>query len=149
MGTTSMPEPTSSTAAGAVAFAAKYGLLAKLGALLATGVLGAVLIAAVDPAEAMPDPKKRRKLIFMQVVVALIVAGIFGKFVTSWLGKPGGWFAVDPSDLGAWIELAMPVGLTLGALSWGLIGAAVKLRILLAERGADAIADKVGLGPKP
>lgn len=137
------------TAAG-VALAAKYGLLAKLAALMGTGALGAVLIAAVDPAEAIPDPIKRRKLIVTQVIVALIVAGICGPLVTSWLGRPGGWFPVEPSwNLTAWLELAMPVGLFLGAMSWGFIGAAVKLRILIAERGAQLVADRFPELPKP
>ncbi len=138
-----LPMPTE-TAAGAIA-AFKYGLFAKLGAILGAGVLGALVIAAVDPAEAMPDPKKRRRLIFLQVFVALVVAGLLGPGLTSWLTRPAGLFPVTPGDLGALIEAAMPVGLALGALSWGLIGAGVKIRQIIADRGAAIVARKAGL----
>jgi hypothetical protein len=145
---TAMAADGASGAAG-LAFAAKYGLFAKLGALLAAGAVGAVLIAAVDPAEAMPDPKKRRKLIFTQVVAAGVVCGGFGPLAVRWLGRADGWFPVAASDVGGWVELAMPVGLVLGGLSWGLIGATVKLRQLIAARGASAIADRVGIKETP
>lgn len=135
--------------AAGLAFAAKYGLFAKLGALLAAGAVGAVLIAAVDPAEAMPDPRKRRKLIFTQVVSAGVVCGGFGPLAVRWLGRADGWFPVLANDVGGWVELAMPVGLVLGGLSWGLIGATVKLRQLISARGAAAIADRVGMKETP
>lgn len=128
--------------------AAKYGVLAKLAALLGTGAVGAVLIAAFDPAEAVPDPKARRKLILTQVVTAALVAGMLGPVLVSWLGKPTGYFPVSAGDAMGWIELAMPVGLLLGGVSWGLIGALVKLRKLIADRGADAVADRIGLEDK-
>lgn len=131
------------TAAGILA--AKYGLVAKLAALFAAGGLTAVMIAAFDPAEAMPDPKRRRRLLFAQVITAALVAVMVGPLVVSWLGKPGGYFPVQPGDMQAWIELAMPVGLILGGLSWGFIGALVRLRRLIAERGAQIVADRVGL----
>ena len=131
--------------AAGLAFAAKYGVFAKLGALLGAGAVGAILIAAVDPAEAIPDPKKRRKLILTQVVTAAVVCGMCGPLAVRWLGRAGGWFPVTPGDVGSWVELAMPVGLVLGGLSWGLIGALVKLRQLIAARGAAAIADRVGI----
>jgi hypothetical protein len=137
MGTTQMSAET----AGAVA----YGLGAKLGALLGAGALGALLIAAVDPAEAMPDPKKRRRLIFVQVIAAIVVCGFFGPGLVSWLVKPTGWVPVPAGDILALIEVVMPVGLLLGALSWGLIGVIVKLRHLIATRGADVVAKHVGL----
>ena len=47
MKATHMPTQT----AASVAIATKYGLIAKLLALLAAGGVGALLIAAVDPAE--------------------------------------------------------------------------------------------------
>lgn len=137
MGTPQMSAET----AGAVA----YGLGAKLGALLGAGALGALLIAAVDPAEAMPDGKKRRRLIFVQVVAGIVVCAFFGPGLVSWLVKPTGWVPIAPGDIFGLIEVVMPVGLLLGALSWGLIGVIVKLRHLIATRGADAIAKHVGI----
>lgn len=135
--------------AAGLAFAAKYGVFAKLGALLGAGAVGAILIAAVDPAEAIPDPKKRRKLILTQVVTAAVVCGMCGPLAVRWLGRADGWFPVTPGDVGSWVELAMPVGLILGGLSWGLIGALVKLRQVIAARGAAAIADRVGIKESP
>lgn len=135
--------------AAGLAFAAKYGVFAKLGALLTAGAVGAILIAAVDPAEALPDPVKRRKLIVTQVIAAGVVCGMCGPLAVRWLGQSGGWFPVEPGDIGGWVELAMPVGLVLGGLSWGLIGAMVKLRQLIAARGAAAIADKAGIKESP
>lgn len=132
------------TAAGILA--AKYGVFSKVAALLTAGAVGAVLIAAFDPAEAVPDPKARRKLILVQVVTAALVAGMVGPVVVSWLGKPTGFLPVSAGDALGWIELAMPVGLLLGGLSWGLIGALVKLRKLIADRAAQVVADRVGLG---
>lgn len=128
--------------------AAKFGLVAKLVALLTTGAIGAVMIAAFDPAEAVPDPKQRRKLIVAQVLTAALVAGMVGPVVVSWLGKPGGFLPVSGDDAMGWIELAMPVGLLLGGFSWGFVGAAVKLRRMIGDRGAQAVADRVGLGDK-
>lgn len=128
-----------------VALAAKYGVLAKVAALLATGAIGALLIAAFDPAEAVPDPGKRRKLIASQVISAALVAGTCGPLAVRWLGKADGWFPVAAGDVEGYVVLAMPVGILLGALSWGLIGAAVKLRQLISDRGAQALADKVGI----
>lgn len=135
--------------AAGLAFAAKYGVFAKLGALLGAGAVGAILIAAVDPAEAIPDPKKRRKLIASQVAAAGVVCGMCGPLVVRWLGRADGWFPVPAGDIGGWVELAMPVGLILGGMSWGLIGAMVKLRQLIAARGAGAIADRVGIKEVP
>ena len=43
----------------------------------------------------------------------------------------------------AWLEIALPVALVIGALSWGVLGALVKLRALIRERGAAAVADRV------
>lgn len=140
-----MNSETARAAAQAAAGAGAVGIV-KIAALLGGGALGALVIAAVDPAEAEPDPKKRRRLIFSQVMVASVVAGVFGKLVTTWLGKPGGWIPIEPGNVEAWIELGMPVGLVLGALSWGLVGVLVKLRKVIAERAADAVANKVGLG---
>lgn len=132
------------TAAGILA--AKYGVVAKLSALLTAGAAGAVLIAAFDPAEAVQDPRARRKLLFAQVISAAIVAGMVGPVVVSWLGRPAGLLPVAAGDTMAWVELSMPVGLVLGCLSWGIIGAAVKLRQLIADRGAQAVAGRVGIG---
>lgn len=131
--------------AGMSASAAGYSLAAKFVALGGAGVIGALLIAAADPSEAIPDPKKRRKLIFFQVVTALLVCSMVGPGLVSWLVKPTGWFPVAAGDIVGLIEVAMPVGLVLGGLSWGLIGAGVKLRQLIHDRGAALVAKKTGL----
>ena len=43
------------------------------------------------------------------------------------------------------IEVSGPVFFVIGSLSWGLAGAVVHLRRMIADRGADAVADKIGL----
>lgn len=134
-----MPEPTASSAAGAAA------VLAKLGGLLGAGVVGALLVAAVDPAEALPDPKARRRLIALQVIVAGVVSTLCTKIVVRWLDATFDFIDLRGGGFDEWAEVALPVALLLGALSWGLLGAVVKLRALVRERGADAVADTIGL----
>jgi hypothetical protein len=136
-----MTEPASTAAAGMAAW--KFGLLAKLGVLIGAGALGAMLIAAVDPAEAEPDPKKRRKLIFAQVVSAMVFSSFFTKPVVRWLDYALDWIDLSAGGAEAWLEIALPVGLLIGALSWGALGALVKLRKIIAERAAKAVADRV------
>lgn len=134
MGTTQMSAETAGAVVGA-----------KLAALLGAGAIGALAIAAADPGEVIPDGKKRRRLIFVQVLAGIALCFLVGPGLVSWLVKPNGLFPVRPGDIVGLVEVAMPVGLLLGALSWGFIGAGVKLRHLIATRGADLIAKRVGI----
>lgn len=140
-----MPADGASGAAAGLAAAAKYGWLAKFVGLIGAGAVGAILIAAVDPAEAMPDPKKRRKLIFWQVVSAGVVSLIFTKIIVRWLDAHLDFIDLSSGDIDEWAEVALPVALLLGAMSWGVLGAMVKLRTLIQNRGARALAARLGL----
>lgn len=136
-----MTEPASSAVAGIAAW--KLGLLGKLGALLGAGGIGALLIAAVDPAEAVADRKQRRRLIFTQVIVAGVMASMCTSAVVRWLASWNPWMQMATFE--DWGEVALPVGLFIGALSWGVLGALVKLRALVKERGAEAVAARIHL----
>lgn len=139
-----MPDPTMPSAAG-LAAAAKYGWLAKMIGLLGAGAAGALIVAAVDPAEALPDPRKRRRLIALQVVVAGVVSTTCTRIVVRWLDASFGFIDLSGGDLDQWAEVALPVALLLGAMSWGVLGALVKLRALVRDHGAEAIASRFGL----
>lgn len=126
-----MTEPASSAAAAA---GIKFGL--SLGA----GGLGALAMAAFDP----PPTKKA---MYAQAAVAGTLAIVSTKLAIKILA--GWWPSVfDISNASIWdaVDVLLPVGFLIGALSWGLMGALVKLRGLVAAKGADAVAEKVGLG---
>lgn len=106
------------------------GLVWKLGLMAALGVLGGAIMAAFDP------PKTRRVL-FLQAAAAGTVSMVFGQAALQALIHFLPW-AVGPA-------FALPVYFLVGALSWGFLGAVAKLRTLVAEKGAKALADKVGL----
>jgi hypothetical protein len=134
MRTTHVTEP-ASTAAGAAA-AWKFGLVHKLAALLAIGGIGGLLIAAFDP-------PKSRALLFGQAAVA----GFMSLLLTPAALRALDYYAVwiDLSSPERWLEAALPAGFLIGAMSWGLMGALVKLRELIRVRAARSLAGKVGL----
>ena len=109
---------------------AATGLLIKAASTIGVGVLGAAIMAAFDP------PQSRKEL-FLHATLAGVGSFVFGplalmaatKFVT--FATPG--------------ELLMPVYFLVGALSWGAFGAIAKLRKLISDKGASALADRVGL----
>lgn len=131
-----MTEPASS-AAGAVA-AWKLGLLHKLVALFGIGAVGAALMSLYDP------PASRRAL-FAQALAAGVVALTFTLPALRWLDSAVGWIDLADGDPAQWLEVALPVGFLLGSVSWGGIGALVKLRSLIRDRAAQALASKAGL----
>ena len=124
-----MTEPTTAIAAsavGAAKSAAGQAAIAKLIALLSllgTGAVGALVMAAVDP------PRSRRQL-FLQAVVAGVTACYFAAAAARLLGA---------------MEYELQIGFLIGALSWGAVGALVKLRTLIRDRAPDVIAAKAGL----
>ena len=130
---TSMTEPTSSSAAGVIAW--KF---LGLSALISAGVLGAVFMAAFDP-------PKDRKTLFAQGAVAGTTSLIFGPVLVKWFDS-----VVDFVDLAKAthleaLEVAAPIYLLTGALSWGVFAAIAKLRQIIRDRGAEAAAGKLGL----
>lgn len=131
----------------AAGLALKYGWAAKLTALIGVGTLSALLIAAIDPAEAIQDPKKRRKLILVQAFAAGIVAPLFTPATVRWIDSMLTWVDTTQS-IEAWAEIALPVGLLWGSLSWGILGAMVKLRQIVRDRAAGELARRVGISDK-
>lgn len=129
-------EPASAVVAGGLA--AKYGLLAKLAALISSGILGALLIAAFDP------PTDRR-LLFRQAAVAGLCSLLLTMPTLRWLDPHLSWFSLQ-GDIETVLEMVLAVGFIIGAASWGLVGAFVKFRTIVAERGAKLAADRLGLG---
>jgi hypothetical protein len=137
-----MSEPASSIGGG-IALAKWLWPAAKILGIPAAGFLGALIVAACDPAEAVPDPIKRRKLIRAQYISGITVAWLFTPGTVTWVDHAFDWFnPVTPMD---WLEVGLPIGFIYGALAIGFIGALVKLKTLIAERGAGVIAGKVGL----
>jgi hypothetical protein len=146
MKATHMTEPASAAAAGFAA--AKYGLLGKLASLFAVGALGAFLVVLADP---MPDNTPRAvriRVLFAQFLSAGVVALLFTLPVLRIAGATWEWARVAPGDIEGWLTLALPVGLILGALGWGLIGALLKLRNLIRDRGGVAAAARMGITPE-
>lgn len=136
-----MSEP--ATSLGGVALAKWLWPMAKVLGIPAAGLIGALVVAAADPAEVMPDPIKRRKLIRVQYVTGLIVAWFFTPATVMWLTHKVEW--IEPKEPIEWLQVALPIGFIYGGLAIGLIGALVKLRQIINDRGADAIAARVGL----
>lgn len=124
-----VPEPTASSAVGA-------GLLAKYGAALGAGLLGALVIAAFDP-------PKTRKEVFGRAACAGVGSMVFGPFAVRGLSSLLDWFA--PASLSGLehIEMVIPVYFVLGAVSWGMFGALASLNRIIKVRGGRAAADRV------
>lgn len=129
-----MTEPASSAAGAAAAW--KLGLFGKLAALLLSGVVGAAIIAAVDP-------PKTRLMLFAQAATAGIVSIIFTPIAVRVLDHYVAWFNAQTASGVEMLEVVLPVGFLIGALSWGFVAAAAKLREIIRERGAAALANHV------
>lgn len=115
---------------------AATGLGLKLGAAAGAGVLGALVMAMVDP------PRTRREL-FVQATVAAIGSMIFGPVAVKALSKEFDWYSLANLAGVDYIQMVMPVYFLTGAMSWGVFGALAKLRAIVRTRGAEAVADKV------
>lgn len=127
----SMAEPSSSAGA-----AAGWALLSKLSPA-AAGVIGAAIVAAVEP------PATRR-LLFIQVAVGGTMSLVCGPGVVAMLDHyttSVDLAAMSAHDAIAW---AAPVYLIIGAVSWGVAGALARLRAIIRDRAADKIANQVG-----
>lgn len=121
-----MTEPTTALAASAVGVAksaAGQAAISKLMLLFATGALGAAVMAALRPQTGR------------QLFIQALVAGVISTYFTDSL--------IDV--LAIQEKHKLPVAFLIGAMSWGLVGAAVRLRDLVSQRGGDAIAHSVGL----
>lgn len=132
----SVTEPTSTAAAGVAAW--KLGIVHKLAAIAGAGALGAILIAFFDA-------KLSRGQRIAQAAVAGIVAMLFTLPALRWVDHHADWINLTDADPATWLEMALPAAFIIGWMSWGLMGAAFRLRELVRQRGADVVADKIGL----
>lgn len=119
--------------------------IAKVLGVPAAGLVGALLVAAFDPAEVIADPKQRRKLITVQYVSASVVCFLFTNPLVRWLDFKCDWFDLAGASIEQWLEIGLPTAFVLGALSIGFIGALAKLRVILRDRAADAVAKRLGI----
>lgn len=133
-----MSEPISGTAAGIVGWKTALGF----GALIGSGVLGGVIMAAFDP-------PKTRWLLFAQGAAAGIGSLFFGPIAVRVLDHYAEWVDVTTASPFEMLEVAAPVYLLIGTLSWGCFAALAKLREIIRERGAGLVADKIGLNKPP
>lgn len=117
------------------------GILWKLGASIGAGVLGAGIMAAVEP-------PVDRKTLFKQAAVAGIGSMLFGPVAVRICGHFFEFLLLASAQGAAYFEVAVPIYFVVGALSWGIFGAISKIRTLLATRAADALAAKFGLPPE-
>lgn len=108
------------------------------GAAVGAGLVGGLMMIALDP------PKSKRQM-FGQALVACISSAMFGPIAVRVADHYLPWIDLANADALTAIEVSGPVFFVIGSLSWGLAGAAVHLRHIIADRGADVVADKIGL----
>lgn len=121
-----MPEPLSSSAAGAYAASQTVGGL-KLFAAIA-GVVGAVLMIVIRP-------NLTRKQMALHAFVAAIVSVFATGPAIAWVG-PDAFKTWEPETQR---DLYLIVALVLGALSWGFVGALYYIREKLGTNPIEAI----------
>lgn len=112
------------------------GLAVKFGATLGAGLLGAIVMAAVDP------PTTRREL-FAQAASAGIGSMIFGPFAVRILSSTAPWYSLQGLVGLDYMEMVVPVYFVVGALSWGAFGALAKFRAIVRQRAGQAAANRV------
>lgn len=128
-----MTEPISTSAGAALGWK-----LAGFAGIFSAGVIGACVIAAVDP------PKTRGEM-FLRALAAGVGSLFFGPLCVRLLVR-----YVINVDLAAMsvleaLEYTAPVFLVVGCLSWGAFGALAMLSKMLKQRGADEVARRIGL----
>lgn len=107
-----------------------------LGAIFSAGVLGACVIAAVDP------PSTRREM-FTRALAAGVGSLFFGPAIVRLLDHWAVWVDLNTASSMEVVEYAAPVYLVIGCLSWGVFGALATLSKILKARGGNALADKI------
>lgn len=130
-----MSEPISAGAAGTAALW-KFGLGAGLA--VGSGILGGMIMAAFDP-------PATRKLLFAQGAAAGVGSLFFGPIAVRALDHYVDWIDLAHATAFEAIETVAPVYLLVGTMSWGVFAALAKLRVIVKERGAAAVAAKTGL----
>lgn len=106
--------------------------------IFSAGLLGAACIAAFDP------PTSRKQL-FTQAAVAGVGSLFFGPVVLATVQHFSTWIVWTSLNMEQSISYAAPVYLVTGGLAWGVFGALARLRKLISERGAQAVAKRMGV----
>ncbi len=126
-------------AAGA-SIAAKYGLAGKVIAMFAASALGAAIIAWYHP-QTRSETLWRA---FGAGVGGVFVGGIVLRFASNYIP-----FLAPPQDINQFwewlLEVVLPLLFMFGGLFWGLVGMLQDLSKKIKDKGADAVADRVGL----
>jgi hypothetical protein len=116
------------------------GFLWKLGSALGAGVLGAAIMACLDP------PATRKEL-FKQASVAGVGSMIFGPLAVRVFDHYIDFVDIASSTTLDALEWTIPIFFLVGAMSWGVFGAIAKLRKLVSDRAAAELARKFGVEP--
>lgn len=121
--------------------AAKYGLMGKVVAMFAASAIGAAIIA-------LYHPQTRSETLWRAMgagVGGVFVGGILLRFASNYIS-----FLAPPTNVEqfwSWLlEVVLPLLFLFGGLFWGLVGMLQNLAKKINDRGADAVADRVGLG---
>jgi len=130
-----MSEPISGSMAGIFSWKAL-----GFSALLGSGILGGMLMAIFDP------PKTRKQL-FLQGAAAGIGGLFFGPIALRTLDHYVEWISLTTASPVEVLEVAAPIYLLIGTMSWGIFAALAKLREIIAERAAAQAAKKLGIDP--
>jgi len=127
------------TTAGGIGFAAaKYGLLAKLGAIFAAGSVGATFIALFQ------SKTKRETFIRASIAGPLSVFLAFPAYKLLIGFVP----ILTPAAEEEFVLTLLSVAFVLGGLSWGIVGAMAALSGLMQNHGGPAIWARLGLATK-
>lgn len=126
-----MAEPVS----GAAGAAFGWKVLGISG-LVASGILGAILMAIFEP-------PKDKKTLFGQAAVAGVGSLFFGPVAVRALDFYFDFINLTNATALEALETAAPVYLLIGAMSWGVFGALAKLREIIREKGAAKVAEQV------
>lgn len=129
--------PDTTTAAASAASAAQAS---AFGASVGAGLIGGALMVILDP----PATKLQ---MFLQSVTAGIGSIVFGPIAVRALDHYVDWVDLAQAHFSTVLEVAAPVYFVIGCLSWGIAAALVHLRHLIADRGADVVAERLGVHP--
>lgn len=127
-------------ASGALgAAAAKYGGIAKLGAMFGASAFGAALIAAYHG-----ENKRETGWRAFGAGIGGVPIGMFAcravNHYLPWVFTGNTWEDIGP---------AAAILFVIGSLFWGIVGALQNLQKKIKDKGADAVAEKIGLDKHP
>lgn len=136
-----MDDPMAIETGAAAGAAAKFGVLAKVGAMFGASAVGAAFIAAYHPETRRETWWRSLGAGVGGVFVGGAVLRIAAHYVPSIAPPAGGGEALFD-----WVAtVVLPSMFVFGGLFWGLVGALQNLAKKINDKGADVVAEKVGL----